>query len=89
MDWINKNTWIHSCKSYEIKVNKNNNVKYLTAYLYNIKGNLVKDKIILHPKLKNYCLENINGHFKYTITKEQEKLINLIHPSCRFQKVNL
>lgn len=47
---------------------KKNGHKYLTAYLYDGKGNNVKNKIRLHPLLENYSLDNINGILIYNQT---------------------
>ena len=84
---IDKNSWIKSYESYQI--DEKNGLKYLTASLYDLKGNCVKNKIRLHPMLENYCLENINGIFKYNLTGEEDDYImNKLFTTYNEEKIN-
>ena len=56
-------------------VYEKNGHKYLTAYLYDGKGNNVKNKIRLHPLLENYSLDNINGILTYNQTRDEDDYI--------------
>ena len=64
------NSWLKSAKSYYI-VNKGLK-KYLTAYLYDVHGNVVQNKIRLHPLLEKCALNNDNGVLRYNLTKEED-----------------
>lgn len=84
---IKKNSWLKSCKSYY--VNKKKGHKYLTAYLDNGKGNVVKNKIRLHPLLEKYSLDNINGILKYNLTREEDDYVmNKLFPIYNGEKIN-
>ena len=84
---IKKNSWLKSCKSYY--VNKKKGHKYLTAYLDNGKGNVVKNKIRLHPLLENYSLDNFNGILKYNLTREEDDYVmNKLFPIYNGEKIN-
>jgi len=73
----------------DIKIEDKGELKYLIAYLYNEKGNVIKNKIRLHPLLKNYYLDNINGILKYNVTKEEDDFImNKLFPIYNKEKIN-
>ena len=84
---IEKNSWLSSCESYQVYKKDGN--KYLTAYLYDRKGNNVKNKIRLHPLLENYSLNNINGILTYNLTREEDDyMMNELFPIYSGEKIN-
>lgn len=84
---IEKNSWLKSCESYHVY--KKNGHKYLTAYLYDVKGNIVKNKIRLHPLLENCSLDNINGVLKYNLTREEDDYVmNKLFPIYNGETIN-
>jgi len=71
MSIFNKNTnsWCYSAKN----VRFNNNI--LEAELRTINGSWKYNKIEIHPFLLNKPLHNVNGIFKYSLSKEDEDTI--------------
>ena len=67
------NSWLDSAESYDV-VNEGS-LKYLIAYLYDKRGNILKNKIRLHPLLEKYHLDNINGTLTYNLTKEEDDYV--------------
>jgi hypothetical protein len=67
---INTNSWLQSCKSFTIT-----NEKILEAYLYDGYGNVIFNRIELHPLLKEVHLLNNKGIFQYNPTEEQNGYI--------------
>ena len=70
---IQNNPWFHSCESY--RITEKDSKKYLTAYLYDKKQNIIENKIRLHPLLENYPLHNKNGILTYNLTKEEDDYV--------------
>lgn len=74
------NSWLLSSKSYHL--HEENSKIYLTAYLYDLSGNIVKNKIVLHPLLEHCYLNNINGILEYSLTREEdEHIMNKLFPT--------
>jgi hypothetical protein len=88
---IEKNSWLRTCESFDIY--EKNGRKYLIAYLYDMKGNAVKNKIRLHPLLKNYSLSNVNGILTYNLTREEDGYVMdklfLIYDGDKINKIKI
>jgi hypothetical protein len=63
---INKNSWLHSCKSFTLEMG------ILNAYLYAMNGNIKFNRIKLHPLLEEVHLSNNDGILQYHPDKEQD-----------------
>ena len=84
---IKNNSWLKSSKSHYVE--EIDGQKYLSAYLYDCKGNIVKNKIRLHPLLENYHLDNINGILTYNLTREENNYVmNKLFPIYSGEKIN-
>ena len=72
---LEKHSWLQSCKSFSIESD------VLTAYLYDTKGGVKYNKIVLSSLFKDVHLENNDGYLKYKPSEEQDvEIMNAIFP---------
>jgi len=70
---IDNNSWLASAESYSI--DDRGSIRYLTAYLHDTHGRVVKNEIRLHPLLEKYALDNVDGILTYNLTSEEEDYV--------------